>query len=1363
MPKKLMCRGLLAVLPFLLLSDRASANLATPSIPTDRDQKRIVEAYGQPPLSFEANQGQTDRQVKFLARGNGYNLFLTPREAVLSLRKTEEDDLAATARRYSGPNADRFVIGPRAKPTTSVLRMKLLGANRRSKVIGQDQLPGKSNYFIGNDHSKWRTNIARYARVKYEHAYPGIDLVYYGNQRQLEYDFIVAPGADPKIIKLGFQGATKTSIDAQGNLVLHTPGGRVIQQAPLIYQDIRGQRQTVAGRYALRPARKTKSAVTHYEVGFRVAAYDRRHPLVIDPVLVYSTYLGGGGYDTGAATAVDSAGNAYVTGHTASGNFPAQGGLQTAPGGDYDAFVTKIDPMGVLIYSTFLGGNGYEHGRDIAVDNSGNAYVSGTTESYNFPTRNAFQPAYGGGFYDGFVAKLNASGAALVYSTYLGGNDTDYYTRIAIDTAGRAYVTGSTTSGNFPLHNPIQATSYGSGGYDGFVTRLSASGSTLEYSTYLAGSSSEQDFDIAVDGSGNAYISGYTESSDFPLRNAIQAAHAGSRDGFVTKLNAAGSALVYSTFLGGSGYDICYGIAVDATGNAYVTGVTDSSDFPTHSSLQAASGGQDAFVAKVNAAGTGLVYATYLGGSSGEISYAIAVDTASNAYVAGYTGSTDFPVAGLLRPAFGGYSDVFVTKLNAAGSALVYSTYFGGSNSEGAYGIAVDSLGNAIVTGYTYSSNYPTQNALQAVSGGANPLQSPPPPLLPGYDNSGNGGPSDGFVTKLLLEVDPNAPPTVPTPTPAPTPGPTPAVAQVDNLIRKAGEAAYVGNNIYNANGSGQSKRQFVAAGARAVYHVQVQNDGSVSNSFRVSAWESGTGWSVRYYDALSGGNDITLQVQNGTWMTPVLMPGAACVLRVEVTAGSALQECAWLDVLVQAATLDGATSDVVRATTQIGTGVPEAPTGLYAISTGSGKITLYWEGVAGATGYNVYRRVSTGAVASTAPVNGDTPVGEISYPGGSTYMFTDSGLTNGVEYFYTVRAVRSCAESASSNEDSDVVDPEGIPWDTRDPERILSKAAELAEAGGSEQYFDIEDEFTVMGPDGAIYERGIDTQQPPSGTFDETGRFTLRNGTSIALTGGVDPSDGGGDTSGSIGTRDIGRNVRTGAYRGARTFQGYRMCQFSVTLSPTVNLVGRSDPSYARLDDTAFVYLGSSAPQVGVDFGLIYDGSSDNKWHMYGLVSSPPLKRPLYSNTTFDPGTRVRMEYYVQLEPVIPGTKKRMVFLIATDTSGTGKSARIGAPAMNHHDGSKIMMKRNQQIAQRTVGQEQERGYVKSGSYMLDFNWQSGFVWRSNDNVGHRWSLTDTVIAKSYPEPSVDSVVTTNVLSKYDWEAHVGIDLRPY
>jgi hypothetical protein len=682
---------------------RLSGKVAPPvtSQPEPKVQAKTLDQYGKLPLSFEANQGQSDPQVKYLSRGAGYSLFLTANEAVLRL--------SALSRQPSA---------------SSVIRMRLNGANGSARVSGASPLPGKSNYFIGNDPKQWHTNVPQFAKVRYENVYPGVDLVYYGHQRELEYDFVLQPGASPQAIRLGIAGAKQLRLE-HGDLVLRSAGGDVHLRSPHIYQEANGVRQGVRGRYVI---------TSKNEVGFRVGAYDRRRALVIDPVLAYSTYLGGASYDVAYGIAVDSAGYAYVAGLTLSTDFPTVNPFQSKLRGNQNVFLTKFNPDGTaLVYSTYLGGSSFDAADGIALDSAGNAYLTGFTSSTDFPTKNAIQPTFAGLSYDAFVTEINAEGNALVYSTYLGGSSSDEGYGIAVDSSGNAYITGFTASTDFPTTPGAFQTACGGNG-DAFVSKISPNGTAFVYSTCLGGSSEDGGNDIAIDSAGNAYVTGYTASADFPTAHAIQPTYSGDEMAFVTKLNPTGAALVYSTYLGGSGGDTGYGIATDASGNAYIAGWTSSTDFPTTpGAFQTACGGgckaHDAFVTKINDAGSAFVYSTYLGGSGDDIASRIAVDGAGDAYVTGSTTSSDFPLANAIQTTNRVIPAPFVTKFNADGNGLVYSTYLGGG-ADGR-GIAADAAGSAYVVG---------EAAIQV------------PTTLLGFQQSRKGR-DDAFVSKIAQQT----------------------------------------------------------------------------------------------------------------------------------------------------------------------------------------------------------------------------------------------------------------------------------------------------------------------------------------------------------------------------------------------------------------------------------------------------------------------------------------------------------------------------------------------------------------------------------------------------------------------------------
>ncbi len=648
--------------------------------PAERAPKgdEVGEAYGKLPLSFVENVGQADAGVKFLARGAGYGLFLTADEAVLALHKP------------SAKGGERAAV-----------RMKILRSNGTPSVAGRDQLAGTNNYFIGDDPAKWRTDVPAYARVRFGGVYPGVDLVYYGNQRQLEYDFVVAPGAEPRTIALGFEGVDRLEVDSAGELVLHTDGGEVRQRRPVAYQETEsGERREVAAAYVLKGGR---------EVAFEVGDYDKNSPLVIDPVLVYSTYLGGLNSDSGYGIAVDATGAAYVTGTTASDNFPVSASAVQKTRGPYpgrttanysDAFVTKLNASGTsALYSTYLGGGiAGEIGKGIAVDSKGNAYVTGVTGggavlnkgTNDFPLVNAYQDTFGG-IDDVFVVKLNPTGSAILYSTYLGGDSSDTGERIAVNAAtGEAYVTGGAGSVTFPTTPGAYKPSSACAGCStepthAYVAKFAAAGA-LDWSTLVGPGTA---YDIAIDAAGASYITGGAVSVTTPTTGAVTSAFPvtpgahqttnGGNDAFVTKLNPFGSALVYSTFLGGGpASDRAFGIAVDPEGNAYVTGQTQNAAFPTTPGAfdVTYNGGSDAFVVKFNADGSILVYSTFIGGSAEDIGRAITLDKARNVYITGQTKSVNYPVKNSIQPKTLG-AEIFLTKLNAEGSALVYSTYLG--------------------------------------------------------------------------------------------------------------------------------------------------------------------------------------------------------------------------------------------------------------------------------------------------------------------------------------------------------------------------------------------------------------------------------------------------------------------------------------------------------------------------------------------------------------------------------------------------------------------------------------------------------------------------------------------------------------
>jgi hypothetical protein len=731
----------------------ASAVQAAPETPLGRGfptSRELLQEFANLPLRFDLNTGQAEPTVKFVAHGPGYAVFLTDGEVVFSLRNPSGEiaQNKATRRRSRSPKAERYRASANFTPST--LRIRLLNAKQQQRIEGMDVQSGVANYFLGNDAARWRHSVPTFSRVKYHEVYRGIDLIYYGNQRELEYDFVIQPGSDPDIIALEFAGR-QLSLDHDGSLILPLDGATVRWKKPVAYQDIDERRVQISAEYVIRGPSV---------VAFRLGDYDHTRPLIIDPVLAYATYLGGGALDTGEAIAVDPGGNVYITGQTLSMNFPTTNALRSTPAGMSDAYVTKLNSNGTaVIFSTYLGGSDVDIGFGIGLDSSNNVYITGTTTSPNFPTRNPFQPSLGGiGFPDAFVTKLGPAGTNILYSTYLGGPDDDLAYGLAVGSGGNVFVTGVTSSGsNFPKKNPFQNAG---GGDDAFVARFSTTNTgsaSLIYASWLGDADDEQGEAIAVDGSGNAFVVGEVFSLDyvtasFPVRNAFQPVYGqGGSDVFVTKIASNGAApLIFSTYLGGRGEDSGYGVALDSSTNIYVTGETFSTNFPIVNAYQTVRGGSergfytsDVFVTKIHRTGSNLLYSTFLGGDLDDTGEAIAVGTDNLVYVTGETKSEEFPLAGRpLQSTYGGGAfDSFAAVLNPAASgtpSLLYSTFLGGADEDQGRAIAVDINGCFYLTGLTASTNrFP-------LTSGA-------------YRQTYSGGFWDGFVAKFnpapLLEI----------------------------------------------------------------------------------------------------------------------------------------------------------------------------------------------------------------------------------------------------------------------------------------------------------------------------------------------------------------------------------------------------------------------------------------------------------------------------------------------------------------------------------------------------------------------------------------------------------------------------------
>jgi dockerin type I repeat protein/beta-propeller repeat-containing protein len=704
--------------------------------PAGADRSALTRALERMPLYFIKNQGQLDSRVAYYVQGRDAALYFTLDGVTLALTNPENGARRSEGRFEKASLRREKTRGPERFGRWTV-KLDFVGANPHPTIVAADPTPAVVSYFKGPKET-WKAGLATYGSILYSDLWPGIDLIYSGTASRLKYSFLVKPGADPARVQLAYRGVKGIRRNEAGQLEVETDAGRFQDDEPYAYQEVDGRRQGIGVSYALDRA----STGGSHAYGFALAPYDRSKPLVLDPATsVYTGYIGGNSDDRGYAIAVDGSGNAYITGLTFSSEatFPVTTGPDLTYNLFSDAFVAKVNAAGTaLVYCGYIGGNDDDQGNAIAVDGSGNAYVTGTT----FSTEASFPVTVGpdltqNGSSDAFVAKVNAAGTALVYCGYIGGTGDDQGNAIAVDGSGNAYVTGTTfsTEASFPVTVGPDLTQNGAS--DAFVAKVNAAGTALVYCGYIGGSSDDGGYGIAVDGSGNAYVAGFTYSTEatFPVTVGPDVTQNGASDAFVAKVNAAGTALVYCGYIGGSGNDQAYGIAVDGSGNAYVTGFTISSQatFPvTVGPGLTYNGGQDAFVAKVNAAGTALVYCGYIGGSSDDGGNAIAVDGSGNAYVAGFanSGQATFPVNIGPNLIYNGGGDAFVAKVNASGIGLAYCGYIGGNGLDTALGIALDSSGNAYVTGYTTS----TQATF---------------PVTVGPDLTYNGGAADAFVTKI--------------------------------------------------------------------------------------------------------------------------------------------------------------------------------------------------------------------------------------------------------------------------------------------------------------------------------------------------------------------------------------------------------------------------------------------------------------------------------------------------------------------------------------------------------------------------------------------------------------------------------------
>ncbi len=883
------------------------------------------------PVFFFRNNGEAPEAVKFIAR--------TP-------------EMSAAFR------ADRVDL--RLHGTD--FRVSFQGSDPGTIVAAEGHLAARANFLLGNNPGRWRANVDLYQTVAYSGLYPGIDMKYGGSGRQLKSEFIVAAGADPSLVHVRYTGFEKILIDHDGSLVFQLPSGELRENPPEVYQVRGGRHVLIECSYKL-----------HGDgtVGFAIGKYDRSLELVIDPVLSYSTYLGGSGFDSVTGLAVDSSGNAYVTGYTDSLDFPIAGAIQGATGGGVDAFVAKLNPAGTaLLYATYIGGSGDDRAHGLTLDSSGNAIITGTTTSPNFPLVAAYQSVLSGGR-DAFVAKLNSVGNLLVFSTYFGGAGYENGNGVASDSSGNVYVVGDTYSTNLPVLSAVQ--SLNRGRQDGFAVKFNSAGA-LQYSTYLGGAGDDRAIAIAVDSAGAAYITGNTTSPDFPVANAFQPANAGGQDAFVTKLNAAGSAIVYSTYLGGSGGipgfpESGNGIAVDSTLNAYVTGVTHSANFPTVGALQTghAGGGLDAFVCKFAAAGSTLVYSTFLGGIGLDTATAIAVDAGGTAYITGNTTSPDFPMTTPLQGTKSGSVDAFVAAVNSSGSALVFSTFFGGNSADGGNAIALNGSGKIWFAGQTSSTNFPLQTPMQAT----------------GY-SEGNG-----FITSM-----------------------TQAVAQKASMVTPVPSSTLTAATVtFTWTNAGASMYWLDVGTAFARADVTTGNVGTATSKTVSGVPVDGSTIYVRLWTNIGGtwqGFDYTYTAATLTTITKAAMisPVPSSTLSgatVTFTWNNSGAAMYWLDVGTAYAHGDITTGNLGTATSKIVTGIP----------TNAGSIYVrLWSNIGGAwLGYD-YTYTAASLVSPKAAMISPIPSSTLT---GSAVTFTWNTTSAGI-YWLDVGTSLGQANLATGN-----------------------------------------------------------------------------------------------------------------------------------------------------------------------------------------------------------------------------------------------------------------------------------------------------------------------------------------------------------
>jgi len=661
-------------------------------------------------ITFTENKGQFGEITKFKCESPGAVLYFTQGEVAYLLTR-ETDELIEYPEDMIHHEMDELrELRPRYKKEAILVKAKFLDSNPDAEIIGEGKLPHYYNYFLGNDHSKWAKRVANYSSVVYKNIYPSIDLKYYGNGNSIKYDFIVHPGSDPSVIKIQYEGIKSLSVNEKGKLIVSTSYREIIENNPVIFQ---AKSEGISGAFY---------KINENTFGFRLnSKYDANQELIIDPELLFSTYLGGSIDEYVGDLSLDSDGNAIISGYTFSSDFPLVNPYDSQFGGDREIFVSKLSSDGSsLLFSTFIGGSSYESGRGNVLGSEGNIYVCGYTFSNDYPLVNPFDDSLNS--QEAVISILNSSGDSLIYSSYFGGSEQESAFDITLDDDDFIYLSGYTYSGDFPLVNPIFAT-FG-GIWDAFIAKFTPNGQSLIFSTYFGGSDRETSNKIMLDNDQNIILCGYTKSSDLYIVNAVDSLNESNNyDGYIAKISSSYDSLIFSTYLGGREDEQLSGVDLDDDDNIYVCGNTFSDDFPIKNAFDSTYGGfdkRDGFITIISPSCDSLIFSSFIGGDRDHADDIedISVDNNNHIHVTGWTYSEDFPIKNPFDDTFNGDKDIVVMEFSQYGEELIYSTYFGTETLEIGDGIAVDSIGNTIITGVTWALDFPVLNAYDSTNNG---------------------------------------------------------------------------------------------------------------------------------------------------------------------------------------------------------------------------------------------------------------------------------------------------------------------------------------------------------------------------------------------------------------------------------------------------------------------------------------------------------------------------------------------------------------------------------------------------------------------------------------------------------------------